>query len=77
VQNNGNSSYNSSVLDENCSGDDNKMKSDSRIFAITNQNFDMTRNIEAWRINVIKEKEERKDSKRTSEKRLLVSGRRE
>jgi len=46
VQNNGNSSYNSSVLDENCSGDESEKESDSRIFATTNQNFDMTRNME-------------------------------
>jgi len=55
VQNSSNSSYDSSVLDENCSGDESETESDSGIFVITNQNFDVTRNIEAWKNNAIKE----------------------
>jgi len=46
VQSNGNSIYNSSVLDENCSGDESETESDNKIFAITNQNIDLTRNME-------------------------------
>jgi len=57
-----NSSYDSSVL-ENCSGYESKTESDRGIFAIINQNFDVTRTIEAWRNNVIKEEEEKTQSK--------------
>jgi len=34
-----------------------RAKSDSGIFTITNQNFDIIRDIEAWRNNTIKEEE--------------------
>jgi len=60
IQNSSNSSYNSSVLNENWdvkSSGVSKAGSDNGIFAITNQNFDVIRNIEAWRNNVIKEEE--------------------
>jgi len=38
-----------SVLDENCRGYESETESDSGIFAIINQNFDVICNIEAWR----------------------------
>jgi len=68
VQNSGNSSYESSVLDENCSnesGDESESESDSGIFAVTNQNFDVTCNIEAGRNNAIKKEEEKTQSEQT------------
>jgi len=59
VQNSGNSSYNSSVLNENCGGKSGgKSESDNGMFAITNQNFEVTRNTETWRNNTIKKEEE-------------------
>jgi len=67
VQNSGNSSFDSSVLDENCSdesGDESGAETDSGIFAITNQNFDVTRNIEACRNNAIKEEEEEEEKEK-------------
>jgi len=65
VQNSGNSSYDSSVLDENYSGDESETESNSGIFTITNQNF-ITRNIEAWRNNAIKKEEEEEKNKRNA-----------
>jgi len=47
------------------------MESDSGIFAITNQNFDIIRNIEAWRNNTIKE-EEKNQSKQAKGDCLLA-----
>jgi len=61
---NSNSSYDSSVLDENCSGDDSETESHSGIFAITNQNFDITCNIEAWRNNATLEEEEEEEEEK-------------
>jgi len=68
-------SYDSSVLNENCSGESNsesKAESDSGIFAITNQNFDVTRNIEAWRNNAIKEEEEKTQNEQAKSDCLSV-----
>jgi len=66
VQNSGTSSYESSVLDENCSDDESETESDGGIFTITNQNFDITQSIGAWRNNVIPE-EEKEEEKAQSE----------
>jgi len=62
VRNSDTSSYESSVLDENWSDDESETESDGGIFTITNQNFDITQSIGAWRNNVIPEegKEEEK-----------------
>jgi len=49
VQNSNNSSYDSRVLNENWGGEsdgESEAGSNSKIFTITNQNFDVTRNIE-------------------------------
>jgi len=47
------------------------MESDSKIFAITNQNFDITRNIEAWRNNAIKEEEKTQSEQAKSDCSLV------
>jgi len=47
--------------------DESETESDSGIFTIINQNFDITHNIEAWKNSAIKEKEEKKEEKTQSE----------